>query len=37
LERMIEPAPPQGFIERAPEYTEVTTIPRLLTLIAQRR
>ena len=37
LERMIEPAPPQGFIERAPEYTEVTTIPRLLTLVAQRR
>ncbi|MEX1216882.1 MAG: class I SAM-dependent methyltransferase [Acidimicrobiales bacterium] len=37
LERMIEPAPPPGFIDRAPEYTEVTTIPRLLTLIAQRR
>lgn len=36
LERMIEPAPPQGFIDRAPEYTEVTTIPRLLTLIARR-
>jgi len=36
LERMIEPAPPQGFIERAPEYTEVTTIPRLLTLVARR-
>lgn len=37
LERMIEPAPPQGFIDRAPEYTEVATIPRLLTLIARRR
>lgn len=37
LERMIEPAPPQGFIDRAPEYTEVTTIPRLLTLVARRR
>lgn len=36
LERMIEPAPPQGFIDRAPEYTEVTTIPRLLTLVARR-
>ena len=36
LERMIEPAPPQGFIDRAPEYSEVTTIPRLLTLVARR-
>lgn len=36
LERMIEPAPPQGFIERAPEYTEVATIPRLLVLVARR-
>jgi SAM-dependent methyltransferase len=36
LERMIEPAPPAGFIERAPEYAEVATIPRLLTLIARR-
>jgi SAM-dependent methyltransferase len=36
LERMIEPAPPAGFISRAPEYTEVATIPRLLTLIARR-
>jgi len=36
LERMIEPAPPAGFIERAPEYTEVTTVPRLLVLVARR-
>lgn len=36
LERMIEPAPPEGFVDRAPEYTEVTTIPRLLTLVARR-
>lgn len=36
LERMIEPAPPPGFIERAPEYTEVTTVPRLLVLVARR-
>ncbi len=36
LERMIEPAPPAGFVERAPEYTEVTTVPRLLVLVARR-
>lgn len=36
LERMIEPAPPSGFVERAPEYTEVTTVPRLLVLVARR-
>lgn len=36
LERLLEPAPPQGFIERAPEYAEVATIPRLLTLVARR-
>jgi SAM-dependent methyltransferase len=32
LERMVEPAPPPGFLERAPEYTEAATIPRLLYL-----
>ena len=36
LERMLEPAPPQGFLDRAPEYVEAATIPRLLTLIARR-
>jgi hypothetical protein len=36
LERLLEPAPPQGFIDRAPEYSEVATIPRLLTLVARR-
>lgn len=36
LERMIEPAPPSGFVARAPEYTEVTTVPRLLVLVARR-
>lgn len=36
LERMIEPAPPAGFVARAPEYTEVTTVPRLLVLVARR-
>ena len=32
LERMVEPAPPPGFVARAPEYAEVVTIPRLLYL-----
>jgi SAM-dependent methyltransferase len=36
LERMIEPAPPPGFVERAPEYTEAATIPRLLYLRLRR-
>ncbi len=36
IERMLEPAPPAGFIARAPEYTEVATVPRLLTLVARR-
>jgi len=36
LERMEEPAPPQGFLDRAPEYTEAATIPRLLLLLARR-
>lgn len=36
LERMEEPAPPPGFLDRAPEYTEAATIPRLLLLLARR-
>ena len=36
LERMEEPAPPPGFLDRAPEYTEAATIPRLLLLQARR-
>ncbi len=32
LERMVEPAPPPGFLERAPEYLEAATVPRLLYL-----
>jgi SAM-dependent methyltransferase len=32
LERMDEPAPPPGFIARAPEYAQAATIPRLLAL-----
>lgn len=32
LERMLEPAPPQGFLDRAPEYALAHTVPRLLYL-----
>ena len=32
LEHMDEPAPPPGFIDRATEYAEAATIPRLLYL-----
>lgn len=36
LERMDEPAPPPGFVARAPEYAEAATIPRLLALQFKR-
>jgi SAM-dependent methyltransferase len=36
LERMLEPAPPHGFLERAPEYPDAATIPRLLYLRLRR-
>lgn len=32
VHRMIEPSPPPGFLERAPEYALAHTIPRLLYL-----
>ncbi len=32
IERMEEPAPPPGFLSRAPEYPDAATIPRLLYL-----
>jgi SAM-dependent methyltransferase len=32
LEHMEEPAPPPGFIAKAPEYEQAATIPRLLVL-----
>jgi SAM-dependent methyltransferase len=32
IERMEEPAPPPGFVARAPEYEQAATIPRLLML-----
>ena len=39
LTEMIEPAPPPGFLAKAPEYEEdvVVTTPRLLALIGDRR
>ena len=38
LEAMLEPAPPPGFLAKAPEYEEdvVVTTPRLLGLVARR-
>ncbi len=36
LERMIEPAPPAGFLARAPEYPDAATVPRLLYLRLRR-
>lgn len=32
IERMLEPGPPQGFLDRAPEYALAHTVPRLLYL-----
>ena len=36
IERMEEPAPPEGFLERAEEYRAAATIPRLLLLVARK-
>ncbi|MCU1456445.1 MAG: methyltransferase family protein [Actinomycetia bacterium] len=36
LERMEEPAPPEGFLAKAPEYREAASIPRLLLLRCRR-
>jgi SAM-dependent methyltransferase len=36
VERMEEPAPPEGFLERAVEYRDAATIPRLLFLVARK-
>jgi hypothetical protein len=36
IRHMEEPAPPPGFLARAPEYQEAVTIPRLMLLVAQR-
>ena len=32
LEKMLEPAPPQGFLDLAPEYYQARFVPRLLVL-----
>jgi SAM-dependent methyltransferase len=37
VERMEEPPPPEGFLERAAEYREAATIPRLLFLAARKQ
>jgi hypothetical protein len=37
VEHMEEPAPPPGFLARAPEYAEASTIPRLLFLRTVKR
>ena len=34
VQRMLEPAPPPGFLARAAEYEDASTIPRLLYLRA---
>jgi len=36
LVRMIEPAPPEGFLAKAPEYFDASSIPRLLVLVAEK-
>lgn len=37
LERMAEPAPPHGFLAKAEEYQQASTIPRLLYLRARKQ
>lgn len=37
LDRMVEPSPPQGFLQRAPEYALAHTVPRLLYLRSSKR
>jgi SAM-dependent methyltransferase len=36
IEHMDEPAPPPGFLARAPEYEQAVTIPRLLVVVARK-
>lgn len=36
IERMEEPAPPEGFLAKAEEYRAAATIPRLLLLVARK-
>lgn len=37
ITRMLEPAPPPGFLALSPEYAAAVTIPRLLLLRSERR
>lgn len=37
FKRMIEPAPPEGFLARSATYREAAAIPRLLVLVADKR
>jgi SAM-dependent methyltransferase len=37
IEHMDEPAPPPGFLARAPEYAAAASIPRLLVLVAHKQ
>ena len=36
IERMVEPAPPPGFLALAPKYGATPTVPRLLYLRARK-
>ncbi|WP_419926196.1 class I SAM-dependent methyltransferase [Candidatus Poriferisocius sp.] len=36
IDRMLEPAPPPGFLAAAPEYVQAETIPRLLVLVCRK-
>jgi SAM-dependent methyltransferase len=36
LSRMLEPAPPAGFLARAVEYEQASAIPRLLVIVADK-
>ncbi len=37
IEHMDEPPPPPGFVQRAPEYTDAGSIPRLLVLVTRKQ
>ena len=36
IDRMLEPAPPPGFLAAAPEYPQAESIPRLLVLVCRK-
>ena len=37
LKRMLEPAPPEGFLERNDAYRSARNIPRLLVLVCEKQ